>query len=197
MTFRKNIILGLLLLSTIVLQAQESGTAQLEAVCEADYLWLEDEYRITTGPTFNYWITDNVGLNYSFQVGYDSRYDFQFNTGWGQILAYYLLDLFDNEVGYLTALSIIIPEGVSVAVPVNKIATLIIYCNPLEADYMQYDNPRLRCAGEFGVKPQIHLGHGISVRPKIGMRYQYSKQRLGVTIGLGVVFLDSSKQNIR
>ncbi len=167
---------------------------QLEVSSEGDYMWLDNEYRITGGFAFNIWPTEYLGLNYEYQFGYDSEYGFQMNTNWGTVLGVLISDITGGTAEYLALLTFFIPEGVSFAIPVAETMYFIPYINPLEADYLHRDWPRWRCAGEVGMKVHYRLPNGMALRPKFGIRYQYSKKRLGLTIGFGFMPFESDER---
>ena len=176
--------------------AQTKGSFQLEAMTEGNYYWQDFDWSITTGFGFNYWIVDHLAINYEFQLGYDSRYNFTMNTGWGQLAAGFLYSEFGgtlsgDALGTVAILALLIPEGVTFAINPSDDLVFMPYLIPFEAQYLYSDYPRVRCSGEVGLKMHYRLGNGFALRPKIGLRYLYSKQRLGIEVGIGMVLLDT------
>ncbi|BDS13313.1 hypothetical protein [Aureispira anguillae] len=184
--------------SPLTTTAQSEGSFQLEAMTEGNYYWQQSEWSITTGIGFNYWFSDHIAINYECQLGYDNRYGFAMNTGWGQVAAGFLFSEFGGStagdvLGVVGILALIIPEGVTFAINPDDDLVFMPYLIPFEAHYLQQDKPRFRCAGEVGLKMHYRLGDYWALRPKIGVRYLYSKQRLGIEVGLGMVLLDTDK----
>lgn len=189
---------GIILLTFLpnILQAQSEHSFQFEAMTEGNYYWQLSEGSITTGFGVNYWFTDHIAINYELQLGYDHPYGFTLNTGWGQVAAGFLLDEFGGNtvgdiVGIVAILAMIIPEGVTFALNPYDDLVFMPYLIPFEAHYLQHDLPQLRCAGEVGLKMHYRLGDSLALRPKIGVRYLYSKQRLGIEVGIGMVLIDT------
>jgi hypothetical protein len=196
----------------IVTTSQAQLNLQIEVGVEGDVMWSNSPSQIQSGPVFvsinkyekrdfrltaganvNLWLNEWIGLNYEFYLGADTRYGFQFNTGWGQVAAAYLLkDGISTELGAgLVVICALLPEGVIFNIPVNDDLTLQPYLNPLESDYLHLARDKFNFAGEVGLKFQYQLGAVISIRPKLGLRYQYAQKRVGVTVGLGFVFVDT------
>jgi len=179
--------------------AQTESSFQLEAMTEGNYYWQDFDWSITTGFGFNYWFSDHFAINYEFQLGYDKQYGFTMNTGWGQVAAVFLYSEFGgtlsgDALGTLAILGLLIPEGVTFAINPYDELVFMPYLIPFEAQYLSSDYPRVRCSGEVGLKMHYRLGDkGIALRPKIGLRYLYSKQRLGIEVGIGIVLLDTEE----
>ncbi len=179
--------------------AQTESSFQLEAMTEGNYYWQQFDWSVTTGFGFNYWFTDHFAINYEFQIGYDKRYGFTMNSGWGQVAAGFLYSelggTFTGDfLGTVSILALLIPEGVTFAANPYDDLVFMPYLIPFEAQYLASDYPRVRCAGEVGLKMHYKLGNGLALRPKIGLRYLYSKQRLGIEVGIGMVLLDTEEQ---
>jgi hypothetical protein len=177
--------------------AQAEGSFQLEFMMEGNYYWQDFDWSATSGFAFNYWLTDHLAINYEFQCGYDNRYGLTMNTGWGQVAAGLLYSEFSgtlsgDALATLAILSLIIPEGVTFAINPYDDLVFMPYLIPLEAQYLHNDYPHFRCSGEVGLKMHYRLGNGFAFRPKVGLRYLYSKQRLGITVGIGFIFLDTA-----
>lgn len=192
------IIYTLLLLSFLSTQSfsQSEGSFQLEAMTEGSYFWQHDDFSITTGVGLNIWPIEYIGLNYEFQIGYDSRYNFTFNTGWGQVLCGFLFSEFSGSgfgeaLGVVAILALACPEGVTFAINPGDELVFMPYLIPLEAQYLHGDGKRFRCSGEVGLKIHYNLGNGMGIRPKLGIRYLYSKYKLGIEVGLGVMLFDT------
>lgn len=179
--------------------AQTESSFQFELMTEGNYYWQQFDWSLTTGFGFNYWFTDHFAINYEVQLGYDKQYGFVMNTGWGQMGAAYLYNEFGGTLtgdvlGTLAILALIIPEGVTFAINPYDELVFMPYLIPLEAHYLSTDFPRVRCSGEVGLKMHYRLtDNGIALRPKIGLRYLYSKQRVGIEVGIGVVLIDTEE----
>lgn len=183
-------------ISSTDLLAQTENSFQVEAMTEGNYYWQDFDWSATTGVGFNYWFTDHIAINYEFQLGYDKQYGFTMNTGWGQLAPVFLYSELGGTVsgdflGTLSILALLIPEGVTFAINPYDDLVFMPYLIPFEAQYLSDDSPHVRCSGEVGLKMHYRLGKGLALRPKIGLRYLYSKQRLGIEIGIGMVLLDT------
>lgn len=183
--------------SSSKVNAQTEGSLQFEPLIEGNYYWNTAEWSITTGFGLNLWVLDHLALNVEFQLGYDARYGFTMNTGWGQVFGGFLVSEFggnglDEVFGTLTVISMLIPEGVTFAINPEDDLVFMPYLQPLEAHYMHSDQS-YRCAGEVGLKLHYRLDNGMAIRPKIGLRYLYGLKRLGIEVGIGMVLFDSEE----
>ncbi len=197
-SFYISLIAALLSLPNCKLFAQTEGAVQLEAITEGNYYWHNSDFSITTGLGLNIWCTDHIALNYEFQLGGDSRYGFTFNTGWGQVVAGFLYSEFGGTtvgdvMGTIALLALMAPEGVTFALNPYNDLVFMPYLIPLEAQYLHSDYPRFRCSGEVGLKFHYRFDNGMALRPKIGLRYLYSKNRLGIEVGIGFILFDSEE----
>lgn len=191
------LIFCLLIASFQPVKAQWDDHFQLELMTEGTYYWQTNSFAITTGFGLNYWPVELIGLNYEFQIGYDRQYGLTFNTGWTQVLGGYIIDQFGGTgagevLGALAILSLVIPEGVTFAINPDDDLVFMPYIIPLEAHYLHGYDRSFRCGGEAGLKFHYVINDYIALRPKVGIRYQYSNYRLGIEVGLGVTVFDSN-----
>lgn len=184
------------------LKGQYEGSLQIEGMIEASYYRNQFDWTITTGTVVNYWFTDNIAINYEIQLGYDNKHGFALNTGMGQVAAGFIFSELATSttiseeglyaLGIASILALIVPEGITFAVNPNGELVFMPYLMPLEIHYFHDDTPHFRCSFELGLKLHYEFDNGMALRPKLGLRYIYDKQRLGIQVGIGVMFIDSN-----
>ncbi len=208
----KTIILNLLLGLLLIPPSYGQLEIQAAAVVEGDYIlaksyplsaqsgpvlvrlqrYTKQDYQLATGLNINLWLNEWLALNYEFHLAYDRTYGFRINTGWGQMIGGSLIDKVSTGVGAtLVTICMFIPEGITFNFETGDKTALQFYFNPLEANFLYLDNKNIIAASEIGLKLQYEIGDGLFIRPKLGIRYQYLKKRLGLTMGLEFVFFSS------
>lgn len=138
-------------------------------------------------------VTDWLGLDYQFLAGVNQGYGFYFNTGWGQVASIYLYSQNLNSLGSLALLALVIPEGISLHIPLGAQMRLQPYLHPFEADFNYFDNPRLHWAGEWGMRVSYQFKNGMSLQPHIGGRWWYFRKKIGLNVGLSFTFFNKNK----
>lgn len=176
--------------------AQYGGSLQVESLTESTYYWQEKSFVITSGVGARFWVSDFLALNYELQSGYDSKYGFTLNTGWGQLASIALFaksasdSTFSEAWACLAILSLIAPEGVTFATNVYDNIIFMPYINPLEVHIIPKDPKTfLQASGEVGFKLHLEFDDFV-LRPKFGMRFIYGQKRVGVNFGLSILLTD-------
>ncbi len=176
------------------------GQGNMEGGLYAEYFQLGDRGFQDFGGIFHYPFKDRFTLNYQIGFGTSINGGFFFHAPGGVVAGIFLLDqipiLSYGNIGYLTALLCVVPEGVGYYLPTKgKIATHLSV-NPLSVEYFYKSEPheewgKLSCSVVARFKMQTNLKIPTYISPQIAGTMIYSPGhstarygiRAGVTIG--------------
>lgn len=141
--------------------------------------------------------SDRLALNYRFLIGGSSNNCLYVRSTFGGAATAAVIKAAgsENYAGYLAALLVIIPEGISFyLLPDNKVNPAI-YVNPLGADYFYKSSAYelFKVNGEAGIKMLIKKTEKMSLQSFLGVKYFYNNK--GITpiffnAGFGIMFHD-------
>lgn len=146
------------------------------------------------GLQFTYPLGDHFGLNYKLLFGHNTERDFFLHSNMGSYVSVLFLTTSGtvNNIGYVCVLLLIIPEGVSLHIPINKFFRLTPFINPLGVDFWHDKFTQIdyvKGSLDIGIKPTLVLFDKLSVAPSLGYKILYSKtHEKGIEFGISVGF---------
>lgn len=190
---QKNLLLCIIVaFTTIVLPLQaQQGEFAVGVLAEHSYYFDKGGLPIggatTAGLDVQFFVLDNLSLDYQLQAGFHQNHGFYLNTGWGQAGCLYLLAKENYSMAGAALLALMIPEGISGHIPIADKIVLSPYAHPLEAHFNYYDNPtNWHWAGDFGLRISYVFKNGMSIQPHISGRWWYFRKTAGINAGLSV-----------
>lgn len=137
-----------------------------------------------------YFVTDNLALNYHLRIGYSNEEKLTGHIPIGLGLGVFVVlnsNFIDETVNYLAILLAVTPEGVTYYFSKNEKSSIGIYANVLGIDFWQ-KRPSLPMTINSGVKGNIWLNReqSFGAGGYAGPVYQYTGQQWGFQAAIGL-----------
>ena len=162
-----------------------------------DHTYTGETYRSAVGLNLEGMFGKSLSINYAVLYGPISGDSYYLYSGGGQALGVYLIDKAIEErsgiaLGItLGILSFIIPERITLRVPVSNTSQVGIYAAPYGYQLIKNTNTNEadeRTSYEFGLRYYLAATDWMYVIPRIGIKGFYNERSLGASFGVSVMF---------
>lgn len=172
-----------------------------------DHLQQQNNYQVSGGFVLHAPIKDDICLNYRLGFGYKTGGGIYIHTDAGILFGIVIISTVQPDfkaAGWLSVLSILIPEGVGYYPDKNH--NLYLAVNPLDVDYWHRKNPyqeKARMCGTLEASYKLPQARGIPGRitPYVAFNMMYMPadefQRFGLRAGVAWLFSDAAKEKTK